>query len=107
MYLAFHWRTSSLIYFLHKKPHTTTTSGTFSMPSLLWAIIDGLRPSPHWSTRTIVNDSQTGVACPQGTARWEIERILFVNACVFGKGSLTAFADDPPPGINEPSPSPA
>jgi carboxylesterase type B len=31
----------------------------------------------------------------------------FVNAYVFGKGSVTAFADDLPPGINESSPFPA
>lgn len=61
-------------------------------------------PQPPLVNRTVVNDSQTGAVCPQGTARWEIERILFVNAYVFGKGSVTAFADDPPPGINEPSP---
>jgi cholinesterase len=64
-------------------------------------------PQPPLVNRTVVNDSQTGVVCPQGTARWETERILFVNAYVFGKGSVTAFADDPPPGINEPSPFPA
>ena len=45
--------------------------------------------------------------CPQGTAQWEIERILFVKAYVFGKGSVIAFVGDPPPGINESSPFPA
>ena len=63
-------------------------------------------PQPPLANRTTVNDSQTGVVYPQGTTRWGIERILFANAYVFGKGSVTALADDPPPSITESSPLP-
>jgi hypothetical protein len=76
MYLAFDWKTSPLICFLHRKPFTTITSATFRMPkppvgNLRWA------PSqPQLVNSTVVNDSQTGVVCLQGTARWEIGRTL-------------------------------
>jgi carboxylesterase type B len=63
-------------------------------------------PQPPLINRTGVNDGQTGVVCPQGYAQWEVERALFVDAYVFGKGSVSAFTNEPPPGLNESRPFP-
>ena len=63
-------------------------------------------PQPPLVNRTVVNDGQTGVVCPQGVARWTKERTLFVDAYLAENGSASAFTNNPPPGLDQVPPFP-
>jgi len=107
MYLAFHWRTSSLIYFLRRKPHTTLTLATFGMPSLPWEIFDGLRPRLYWSTGLLSMTFRLASRVPKAPLDGISKGFFSSTPMSSGKAVSPPSREDPPPGINESSPFPA
>jgi hypothetical protein len=81
----------------------TAHYGNFSIIRYAQPPVSDLRWAPPQLpliNQTVVNDSQTGVVCPQGTAQWGTEKILSPTPMSSAKAVS-------PPGINGSSSFPA